>query len=97
MGMIKEHVRGPIKCCETMASDIVHLTRAEELVHNLAFQSADVGIKQRKQEDSQRGLLPSRVFGESLCLSSCSVWLYVVVSLTNGLWIFLLVYICVYY
>ena len=63
MGMMKEHVKGPIKCCETIASDILHLTRAEELVYNPAFQSVDVGIKQRKQEDSLRGLLPSRVLG----------------------------------
>jgi hypothetical protein len=64
MGMMKEHVRGPIKCCETIASDILHLTRAEELVHNPEFHSVnDVGIKHRKQEDSQCGHLPSRVLG----------------------------------
>ena len=53
MGMMKEHVRGPIKCCETIASDILHLTRVEELVHNPEFQSVDVGIKQRNHEDLQ--------------------------------------------
>jgi len=63
MGMNNGHVRGPIKCCETIATYILHLTRAEELIHNPEFQSVDMGIKQRMQEDSQCGVLPSRVLG----------------------------------
>ena len=63
MGMMKEHVRGPIQCCETIASDMLHLIRAEELVHHTEFKSVDVGMKQRKQVDSLGGLLPSRVLG----------------------------------
>ncbi len=47
MGMMKEHVRGPIKFCETIALDMLRKTRAEELVHNLAFHSVNVEVKQR--------------------------------------------------
>ena len=63
MGMMKEHVRGPIKCCETFALDILLKTRAEELVQNRGFHSVDVEVRQRHQHDSHGGRLPSRVLG----------------------------------
>ncbi len=44
MGMMKEHVTGPITRCETIAFDMLHKTRAEELVHHLAFNSVDVQV-----------------------------------------------------
>lgn len=63
MGMMKEHVRGPIKCCETIALDMLHKSRAEELVHHHAFHSVDVQVTQRQHHDTHGGRLPSRVVG----------------------------------
>ncbi len=42
MGMIKEHVRGPIKRCETLSMDIVLNSRAEELSHRKDFKPIEV-------------------------------------------------------
>ena len=58
MGMMKEHVRGPIKCCETIALDVLLKTRAEELVYQPQFRSVDIEMKERDQEDSHGGRLP---------------------------------------
>ncbi len=63
MGMMKEHVRGPIKCCETIAQDVLLKTRAEELVYHPQFRSVHIKMKERDQEDSHGGRLPSRVLG----------------------------------
>jgi hypothetical protein len=63
MGMMKEHVRGPIKCCETIAADVMNLTRAKELVFNPSFQPVKMGITKRLKEDSRGGRLPSRCLG----------------------------------
>ncbi len=63
MGMMKEHVRGTTKCCETIASDILLKTRAEDLVYHPRFHSIDLEIKERDQEDSHGGFSPSRVLG----------------------------------
>ncbi len=56
MGMMKEHVRGPIKCCKTIAFEILHKTRVEELVDNSKFYFVDAEIKQRHQQDSHGGI-----------------------------------------
>ncbi len=42
MGMIKEHVLGPIKCCETLFADIVLKSRAEELSYHEEFKTVEV-------------------------------------------------------
>jgi hypothetical protein len=70
MGMMKKHVKGPIKCCETIALDMLHKTRAEELVHHPAFHSVDVQVNQRHHHDTHDGRLPSRVVGGPIQKSS---------------------------
>ena len=42
MGMMKEHVRGPIKCCETLAEDILRIARAEALVYHPHFKPVEL-------------------------------------------------------
>ena len=63
MGMMKEHARGPIKCCETIALDMLHKSRAEELVHHPGFHSVEVQVNQRQHHNTHGGRLPSRVVG----------------------------------
>ena len=63
MGMMNEHGRGPIKCCETIALDMLHITRAEELVHHPAFHVVDVQVNQCQHHDTHGGRLPSRAVG----------------------------------
>ncbi len=61
MGMMKEHVTGPINVAKIFALDMLHKTRAEELVHHFAFHSVDVQVNQRQLQDTHGGRLPSRV------------------------------------
>lgn len=63
MGMMKEHVRGPIKCCETIAADVLLKTRAEELVFNPGFKAVDMGLKRRLKSDSHGGVSSARFSG----------------------------------
>ena len=63
MGMMKEHVRGPIKCCETIASDVLQKTRAEELVFNPQFKAVDLNINIRKNKDLHGGATGERCLG----------------------------------
>ena len=64
MGMMKEHVRGPIKCCETIAADVLIKTRAEELVFNPEFKSVGMDINLRQMQDSHGGSSPARFIGK---------------------------------
>ncbi len=73
MGVMKKHVRGHIKCCKTIASDILLKTRAEELVYHPGFHSVDLESKEPVQEDSHGGFLPSRVLGGS---ASKMTWMF---------------------
>jgi hypothetical protein len=61
--MMKEHVRGPIKWCETLAADICLQIRAEELVYNEHFHPAEVTKTTRGREDKLGGKSPARVLG----------------------------------
>jgi hypothetical protein len=64
MGMMKEHVRGPIKCCKTLAADICLQTRAEELVYNEHFHPVEVTKTTRgRREDKLGEKSPARVLG----------------------------------
>lgn len=63
MGMMKEHVRGPIKCCETIAADVLNKARAEELVFNPGFKSVDMVINLRQNRDSHGGASTARCLG----------------------------------
>jgi hypothetical protein len=63
MGMMKEHVRGPIKCCETLAADICLQMRAEELVFNENFHPVEVTTATRGREDTLGGNSTARVLG----------------------------------
>jgi hypothetical protein len=63
MGMMKEHVRGPIKCCETIAADVLHKTRAEELVFNPGFKAVEMDTNLRQKKDSHGGTSTARFLG----------------------------------
>ena len=63
MGMMKEHVRGPIKCCETLAADMCLKMRAEELIYNEHFRSVEQVSRSRRLEDDLGGNSTVRVLG----------------------------------
>ena len=63
MGMMKEHVRGPIRCCETLARDIFLQVRAEELVHNRNFHAIHINQLRRGNEDKFVGVSAARFLG----------------------------------
>ena len=63
MGMMKEHARGPIKCCETLAADSCLQTRAKELVCNENFHPIEVTTTRRGREDTIGGNSTARVLG----------------------------------
>ena len=63
MGMMKEHVRGSIKCCETLATDMCLQLRAEELVYCENFHPTDQVSKSRGREDQLGGFSHARVLG----------------------------------
>ena len=63
MGMMKEHVRGPNMCCETLAADICLQMRAEELVFNENFHPVEVTTPRRGREDTLGGNSTARVLG----------------------------------
>ena len=63
LDMMKERVRGPIKCCKTIVAYVMNPTRAKKLVYTPGFQPKNKGTKQRHKEDSLGGFLTSRVLG----------------------------------
>ena len=67
MGMMKEHVRGPIKCCETIAADVLYKTRAKDLVYHLGFKVVDTVMKQRQKGDFTGGISVARYLDRSSC------------------------------
>jgi hypothetical protein len=54
MEMTKEQIRGPIKCCEALASDMCLQFRAEELVYNKKLPSNGAGFKESRAGRSTR-------------------------------------------
>ncbi len=46
-GMMKEHVRGPTKFCETLAEDMLRIARAEALVYHQHFKAAELNSIRR--------------------------------------------------
>ena len=73
MGMMKEHVRGPIKGCETLAADLCLKMRAEELVYNEHFHSVEQVSRNRRRVDDLGGNSTVRVVGASCVLSNLDV------------------------
>ena len=63
MGIMEEHVRGSIKCCESLAADICLQTRAKELVFNEHFHPGEVTTTRRGREDTLGGNSTARVLG----------------------------------
>lgn len=63
MGMMKEHVRGPIRCCETLARDILLQVRAEQLVSNANFNAIHSNLSRRGLEDKFEGVSRARFLG----------------------------------
>ena len=64
MGMMKEHIRGPIRCCATLALDLLLQGRAEELVYNINFEPVDQNVIARGKEDAVGGNSPVRFHGK---------------------------------
>lgn len=67
MGMMKEHVRGPIKCAETLAADVCLKSRALELAYHEDFKAIPLHTDIRGQEDDLGGNSTARVLG-SQCI-----------------------------
>lgn len=66
MGMMKEHVRGPIKCCETLAQDILYQLRAEALLHHPDFNPVKTtSLSSRRKLDNLPGNTHIRFIGSS--------------------------------
>ncbi len=63
MGMMKEHVRGPIKCCETIAKDILLITRAEALLYHPGFTIVNLNDSVRGQAYNFGGDSHTRFLG----------------------------------
>ena len=70
MGVMKEHVRGPIKCYETIDANVMSLTRANELVYNPEFQPVNMDNKQRNKESSIGEFVTSRVLGSLVIIKA---------------------------
>ncbi len=64
MGMMKEHVLGPIKCCETLCTDILLKTRADELSFHEEFKHAKVHRCFRVKLDNLGGTSRARFLGK---------------------------------
>ncbi len=63
MGMIKELVLGPIKCCETLAQDMLYQLRAEELLCHPEFRPVEIMSFPRQKLDNLPGVLKIRFVG----------------------------------
>ena len=63
MGMMKELVRGPIKCCETLAQDMLYKLRAEELLYHAEFNPVESISIPREKLDKLPGNSLSRFVG----------------------------------
>ncbi len=64
MGMMKEHVRGPIKCCETIAKDVLLLARAEAFLYHPGFTAVNLKAgRARRQADNFGGESHTRFLG----------------------------------
>jgi hypothetical protein len=78
MGMIKELVRGPIKCCETLARNMLYKLRAEELLYYAEFNPVEsISIPREKLDkfpgDSLSRFVGSpRTYTEHHFLKTCS-------------------------
>jgi hypothetical protein len=76
MGMMKEHVRGPIKCCETIAKDILLLARAEALLYHPGFTAVNLKAgRVRGQADIFGGESHTRFLGAPIVHTSVHVLL----------------------
>ena len=63
MGMMKELVRGPIKCCETLAQDMLYQLRAEELLCHPEFRPVEIMSSPRQKLDNLPGISKIRFVG----------------------------------
>ena len=63
MGMMKELVRGPIKCCETLAQDTLYQLRAEALLHHSEFHVVENVSIAREKRDKLPGTSLIRFLG----------------------------------
>jgi len=78
---MKEHVRGPIKCCETLAEDVLRISRAEALLHHPHFKAVELDSTRRGRQDNLGGICASRVLGAP-CLHTDPVILRRMLGLT---------------
>ena len=53
--MMTEHVRGPIRCCETTAKDVFLIEHAEALLHHPEFLGVTINERCRGKEDNFGG------------------------------------------
>ncbi len=88
MGMMKEHVRGPIKCCEKLAQDILYQLRAEASLHHVHPDFNPVkttSLSSRSKLDNLPGNTHIRFVGPSKpCLGDMILQYMLSVLLDNG-------------
>ena len=82
MEMMKELVRGPIKCCETLAQDMLYQLRSEELLYHSEFNPVESISIPRKKLENLSGNSLSRFVGSPRTHTQHKV-------LLDMLWLFL--------
>ena len=70
---MKDHVRGPISCCETIAKDVLLMERAESLQHHPGFGAVKVHEHDRGKEDNLGGDSNIRLIGSPVFHTSIDV------------------------
>ncbi len=73
MGMMKEHVRGPIECCETIAKDILLIARAEALLYHPGFTAVNLNYSVRGKADNFGGDSHTRFLGAPIVHTSVDI------------------------
>ena len=74
MGMMKDHVRGPKICCETIAKDILLIARTEALLYHPGFTAANLKAgRVRGQAENFGGESHTRILGAPIVRTSVHV------------------------
>ncbi len=66
--MMKDHVRGPIKCCETLAEDMLRISRAEARVYHPHLKAVELDSTRRGRQDDLGGICASRYSEHLVCM-----------------------------
>ena len=73
MDVMKEHVRGPIRCCEKIAKGLLLMERAKSQLHHPGFSSVNLKERDRGKEDNFGGDVDIRLIGSPVVHTSIVV------------------------